>query len=189
MCDSSSPFPAHTTFWCYLPGTTAPALLNSTSNQLYLHFHTDISVVAAGFHLEYKSEYRTCHYGAFIILNPLPLVTVQSKSRRYISLAYTHSVVARTHTAHTLRCIFFLFSPLCCQVKAEDCAPQLSLFAWPRRLCLVIPARRKLENNGDPVQPYMVHKYHEKYIFNRAFFSSVIYSGLLGSKELEHELK
>uniref|UniRef100_A0A671PZU1 CUB and sushi domain-containing protein 1-like n=1 Tax=Sinocyclocheilus anshuiensis TaxID=1608454 RepID=A0A671PZU1_9TELE len=36
-------------------GTTAPALLNSTSNQLYLHFHTDISVVAAGFHLEYKT--------------------------------------------------------------------------------------------------------------------------------------
>ncbi|KAK3553354.1 hypothetical protein QTP70_002432 [Hemibagrus guttatus] len=35
--------------------TTAPALLNSTSNQLYLHFHTDISVVAAGFHLEYKT--------------------------------------------------------------------------------------------------------------------------------------
>ncbi|MBN3320802.1 CSMD1 protein, partial [Atractosteus spatula] len=38
-----------------LMSTTAPALLNSTSNQLYLHFHTDISVVAAGFHLEYKT--------------------------------------------------------------------------------------------------------------------------------------
>ncbi|MGH0144612.1 UNVERIFIED_CONTAM: hypothetical protein FKN15_003784 [Acipenser sinensis] len=36
-------------------GTTAPALLNSTSNQLYLHFHSDISVAAAGFHLEYKT--------------------------------------------------------------------------------------------------------------------------------------
>ncbi|KAM3932341.1 CUB and sushi domain-containing protein 1 isoform 2-T2 [Leptodactylus fuscus] len=36
-------------------GTTVPALLNSTSNQLYLHFHTDISVSAAGFHLEYKT--------------------------------------------------------------------------------------------------------------------------------------
>ncbi|KAG7230246.1 hypothetical protein INR49_012379, partial [Caranx melampygus] len=35
-------------------GTTAPALLNSTSNQLLLHFQSDISVVAAGFHLEYK---------------------------------------------------------------------------------------------------------------------------------------
>ncbi|KAF4795427.1 hypothetical protein TURU_093432 [Turdus rufiventris] len=35
-------------------GTTVPALLNSTSNQLYLHFHSDISVAAAGFHLEYK---------------------------------------------------------------------------------------------------------------------------------------
>lgn len=33
-----------------------PALLNSTSNQLYLHFHSDISVAAAGFHLEYKSK-------------------------------------------------------------------------------------------------------------------------------------
>ncbi|KAG8517559.1 LOW QUALITY PROTEIN: CUB and sushi domain-containing protein 1, partial [Galemys pyrenaicus] len=36
-------------------GTTVPALLNSTSNQLYLHFQSDISVAAAGFHLEYKS--------------------------------------------------------------------------------------------------------------------------------------
>lgn len=41
------------------PGTTVPALLNSTSNQLYLHFHSDISVAAAGFHLEYKSK-TTC---------------------------------------------------------------------------------------------------------------------------------
>ncbi|XP_072107222.1 CUB and sushi domain-containing protein 1a [Mobula birostris] len=36
-------------------GTTVPALLNSTSNQLYLHFHSDISVAAAGYHLEYKT--------------------------------------------------------------------------------------------------------------------------------------
>ncbi|CAH2222352.1 Hypothetical predicted protein [Pelobates cultripes] len=36
-------------------GTTVPALLNSTSNQLYLHFFSDISVSAAGFHLEYKT--------------------------------------------------------------------------------------------------------------------------------------
>uniref|UniRef100_A0ABM5ESZ5 CUB and sushi domain-containing protein 2 isoform X2 n=1 Tax=Pogona vitticeps TaxID=103695 RepID=A0ABM5ESZ5_9SAUR len=36
-------------------GTTVPALLNSTSNQLYLHFSSDISVSAAGFHLEYKT--------------------------------------------------------------------------------------------------------------------------------------
>ncbi|XP_034859738.1 CUB and sushi domain-containing protein 1 [Mirounga leonina] len=35
--------------------TTVPALLNSTSNQLYLHFQSDISVAAAGFHLEYKT--------------------------------------------------------------------------------------------------------------------------------------
>uniref|UniRef100_A0A5F8GTY5 CUB and Sushi multiple domains 2 n=1 Tax=Monodelphis domestica TaxID=13616 RepID=A0A5F8GTY5_MONDO len=36
-------------------GTTVPALLNSTSNHLYLHFYSDISVSAAGFHLEYKT--------------------------------------------------------------------------------------------------------------------------------------
>uniref|UniRef100_A0A8C9TSU0 CUB and Sushi multiple domains 2 n=1 Tax=Scleropages formosus TaxID=113540 RepID=A0A8C9TSU0_SCLFO len=36
-------------------GTTVPALLNSTSNQLYLHFFSDISVSAAGFQLEYKT--------------------------------------------------------------------------------------------------------------------------------------
>ncbi|XP_058853305.1 CUB and sushi domain-containing protein 2-like [Acipenser ruthenus] len=36
-------------------GTTVPALLNSTSHQLYLHFYSDISVSAAGFHLEYKT--------------------------------------------------------------------------------------------------------------------------------------
>ncbi|XP_045440840.1 CUB and sushi domain-containing protein 2 isoform X1 [Pipistrellus kuhlii] len=36
-------------------GTAVPALLNSTSNQLYLHFYSDISVSAAGFHLEYKT--------------------------------------------------------------------------------------------------------------------------------------
>ncbi|KAM6428144.1 CUB and sushi domain-containing protein 2 isoform 3-T4 [Liasis olivaceus] len=36
-------------------GATVPALLNSTSNQLYLHFYSDISVSAAGFHLEYKT--------------------------------------------------------------------------------------------------------------------------------------
>lgn len=42
--------------FCVFSGTTAPALLNSTSNQLLLHFQSDISVVAAGFHLEYKSK-------------------------------------------------------------------------------------------------------------------------------------
>uniref|UniRef100_A0A8C6L3G6 CUB and Sushi multiple domains 2 n=1 Tax=Nothobranchius furzeri TaxID=105023 RepID=A0A8C6L3G6_NOTFU len=36
-------------------GTTVPALLNSTSNQLYFHFFSDISVSAAGFRLEYKT--------------------------------------------------------------------------------------------------------------------------------------
>ncbi|XP_058522650.1 CUB and sushi domain-containing protein 1 [Ochotona princeps] len=36
-------------------GSTVPALLNSTSNQLYLHFQSDISVAAAGFRLEYKT--------------------------------------------------------------------------------------------------------------------------------------
>jgi CUB/sushi domain-containing protein len=37
-----------------------PALLNSTSNQLCLHFQSDISVAAAGFHLEYKSKINVC---------------------------------------------------------------------------------------------------------------------------------
>lgn len=41
-------------------GTTVPALLNSTSNQLCLHFQSDISVAAAGFHLEYKSKINFC---------------------------------------------------------------------------------------------------------------------------------
>ncbi len=36
-----------------LSGTTIPPLLNSTSNNLYLSFSSDISVSAAGFHLEY----------------------------------------------------------------------------------------------------------------------------------------
>lgn len=36
-----------------IPGTTIPQLLNSTSNNLYLTFQSDISVSAAGFHLEY----------------------------------------------------------------------------------------------------------------------------------------
>ncbi|KAM9805518.1 CUB and sushi domain-containing protein 3-like isoform 5-T5 [Syngnathus typhle] len=36
-------------------GTTIPQLLNSTSNNLYLTFQSDISVSAAGFHLEYAA--------------------------------------------------------------------------------------------------------------------------------------
>ncbi|XP_049586359.1 CUB and sushi domain-containing protein 3 isoform X2 [Syngnathus scovelli] len=36
-------------------GTTIPQLLNSTSNNLYLTFQSDISVSAAGFHLEYTA--------------------------------------------------------------------------------------------------------------------------------------
>uniref|UniRef100_A0A7N5P050 CUB and sushi domain-containing protein 3 n=1 Tax=Ailuropoda melanoleuca TaxID=9646 RepID=A0A7N5P050_AILME len=36
-------------------GTTIPHLLNSTSNNLYLNFQSDISVSAAGFHLEYTA--------------------------------------------------------------------------------------------------------------------------------------
>ena len=37
----------------FIPGTTIPQLLNSTSNNLYLTFQSDISVSATGFHLEY----------------------------------------------------------------------------------------------------------------------------------------
>uniref|UniRef100_A0A8C7GCM9 CUB and Sushi multiple domains 3 n=1 Tax=Oncorhynchus kisutch TaxID=8019 RepID=A0A8C7GCM9_ONCKI len=36
-------------------GTTIPQLLNSTSNNIYLTFQSDISVSAAGFHLEYTA--------------------------------------------------------------------------------------------------------------------------------------
>uniref|UniRef100_A0AAY4CTK9 CUB and Sushi multiple domains 3a n=1 Tax=Denticeps clupeoides TaxID=299321 RepID=A0AAY4CTK9_9TELE len=36
-------------------GTTIPPLLNTTSNNLYLNFISDISVSAAGFHLEYTA--------------------------------------------------------------------------------------------------------------------------------------
>lgn len=39
-------------------GTTIPQLLNSTSNNLYLTFQSDISVSAAGFHLEYTGMRR-----------------------------------------------------------------------------------------------------------------------------------
>lgn len=45
--------------WCSPPlllGTTIPPLLNSTSNNLYLSFSSDISVSAAGFHLEYTGD-------------------------------------------------------------------------------------------------------------------------------------
>ncbi|KAM7373267.1 hypothetical protein PAMP_008132 [Pampus punctatissimus] len=51
-------------------GTTIPPLLNSTSNNLYLSFSSDISVSAAGFHLEYTAiglescpEPHTPNYG------------------------------------------------------------------------------------------------------------------------------
>ncbi|KAJ8415730.1 hypothetical protein AAFF_G00402870 [Aldrovandia affinis] len=51
-------------------GTTIPQLLNSTSNNLYLTFQSDISVSAAGFHLEYTAigldscpEPQSPHYG------------------------------------------------------------------------------------------------------------------------------
>ncbi|XP_052363406.1 CUB and sushi domain-containing protein 3-like, partial [Oncorhynchus keta] len=37
-------------------GTTIPQLLNSTSNNIYLTFQSDISVSAAGFHLEYTAQ-------------------------------------------------------------------------------------------------------------------------------------
>lgn len=40
-------------FTLSITGTTIPQLLNSTSNNLYLTFQSDISVSAAGFHLEY----------------------------------------------------------------------------------------------------------------------------------------
>uniref|UniRef100_A0A3B5K3P0 CUB and Sushi multiple domains 3a n=1 Tax=Takifugu rubripes TaxID=31033 RepID=A0A3B5K3P0_TAKRU len=57
-------------FLSLLSGTTIPPLLNSTSNNLYLSFSSDISVSAAGFHLEYTAiglescpEPQTPNYG------------------------------------------------------------------------------------------------------------------------------
>lgn len=42
-------------------GITIPPLLNSTSNNLYLTFQTDMSVSGAGFHLEYAGMAYTNH--------------------------------------------------------------------------------------------------------------------------------
>lgn len=53
------------------PGTTIPQLLNSTSNNLYLNFVSDISVSAAGFHLEYTGTTR----GQLLTHQILPLIS------------------------------------------------------------------------------------------------------------------
>lgn len=45
-------------------GTTIPPLLNTTSNNLYLTFQTDMSVSGAGFHLEYTGM-MTVHLQGF----------------------------------------------------------------------------------------------------------------------------
>lgn len=50
-----------------LLGTTIPPLLNSTSNNLYLSFSSDISVSAAGFHLEYTGRMFCLHSFVCII--------------------------------------------------------------------------------------------------------------------------
>lgn len=50
-CGLDKPLPASSML--SILGTTIPQLLNSTSNNLYLTFQSDISVSAAGFHLEY----------------------------------------------------------------------------------------------------------------------------------------
>lgn len=49
-------WPSDALFLSLLLGTTIPPLLNSTSNNLYLSFSSDISVSAAGFHLEYTGD-------------------------------------------------------------------------------------------------------------------------------------
>lgn len=74
------------------PGTTVPALLNSTSNQLYLHFHSDISVAAAGFHLEYKSK-APCFLKLIRVKHPY------RKGSRYFTLFFL------------LVCLHFFFFP------------------------------------------------------------------------------
>ncbi|XP_029694158.1 CUB and sushi domain-containing protein 3-like isoform X4 [Takifugu rubripes] len=58
-------------------GTTIPQLLNSTSNNLYLTFQSDISVSAAGFHLEYTA------IGLDSCPEPLPPSNGQRVGERY----------------------------------------------------------------------------------------------------------
>ncbi|KAF3691668.1 CUB and sushi domain-containing protein 3 CUB and sushi multiple domains protein 3 [Channa argus] len=58
-------------------GTTIPQLLNSTSNNLYLTFQSDISVSAAGFHLEYTA------IGLDSCPEPLPPSNGQKVGDRY----------------------------------------------------------------------------------------------------------
>uniref|UniRef100_A0A3Q3KHT9 CUB and Sushi multiple domains 3a n=1 Tax=Monopterus albus TaxID=43700 RepID=A0A3Q3KHT9_MONAL len=58
-------------------GTTIPQLLNSTSNNLYLTFQSDISVSAAGFHLEYTA------IGLDSCPEPLPPTNGQKVGDRY----------------------------------------------------------------------------------------------------------
>lgn len=67
-------------FTLSITGTTIPQLLNSTSNNLYLTFQSDISVSAAGFHLEYTGMrgdgLPACHSslsGLFSRIHLLPL--------------------------------------------------------------------------------------------------------------------
>lgn len=81
--------------YCSLPGTTVPALLNSTSNQLYLHFYSDISVSAAGFHLEYKSENpgSWLFEGFWVGTNWIPT----------FSVGHTHSFPLKPTTDHRKR--------------------------------------------------------------------------------------
>ncbi len=53
-------------------GTTIPPLLNTTSNNLFLTFQTDMSISGAGFHLEYTGMVTVQweHKNDMFYLNP-----------------------------------------------------------------------------------------------------------------------
>lgn len=57
-----------TPYYMCVTGTTIPQLLNSTSNNLYLTFQSDISVSAVGFHLEYTGMRRDSKHAYFFLI-------------------------------------------------------------------------------------------------------------------------
>ncbi|EMP25344.1 CUB and sushi domain-containing protein 3 [Chelonia mydas] len=67
-------------------GTTIPLLLNSTSNNLYLNFQSDISVSAAGFHLEYTeslSIFNRHNYGYDLVTEVVEVTSMTSALSRW----------------------------------------------------------------------------------------------------------
>lgn len=88
-------FPFFLTVFSFNTGTTIPQLLNSTSNNLYLTFQSDISVSAAGFHLEYTGMRRDVlsrYLSLFFLLSlcfRLPFWMVERKIELPLWMAHT----------------------------------------------------------------------------------------------------